>query len=68
MRQMQESLDKIVKMQLSDGSQLEFHMAPRLEAALRSQYNLSVTDELSDDLLKEFLLATFSRAETPDDD
>lgn len=64
---MEESFDKIVKIQLSDGSQLEFHMVPRLEAVLRSRYSLPDDVELPEDLLKEFLLASLRSVEISDD-
>jgi hypothetical protein len=64
---MEETFEKIVKVQLSDGTLLELQMAPRLEATLRSKYNLSTDEELSGDLLKEFLLAALGRAEVLDD-
>jgi len=63
---MQETLDKVVKMQLSDGSQLELHMSPHFEDVIRARHGLRPDDEVSEELLKDFLLNTFSRAEVDD--
>lgn len=64
---MQQTLDKVVMMHLSDGSQLEFHVSGRLESLLRDRNGLGPNEELPEDVLKEFLLGTLQHAELEDD-
>jgi hypothetical protein len=60
---MDQELQKVVTMDLVDGTQVEFHISQKLEEHLRLKHNVAENEQLPEELLKQFLLKFIQQAE-----